>query len=110
MSGWIKLNETSINPEPKTKKADRGEKDKEYRLRCPEKITIDGSAANKFALEEHNNENGTSLEIRQVKYLNNLVVQDHRGVKRITNAMLGFKSLDSASITLNCIEIVHTLR
>jgi Fe-S cluster assembly ATPase SufC len=45
--------------------------------------------------------NGTSIEIRQVKYLNNIVEQDHRGVKRITNSMLGFKSFDSASITLN---------
>jgi transposase-like protein len=57
-----------------------------------------------------NNENNTSIEIRQVKYLNNIVEQDHRGVKRITNAMLGFKSFDSASITLNGIEIVYTLR
>jgi putative transposase len=76
----------------------------------PEKITIDGSVANKSALEEYNSENGTSNEIRQVKYLNNIVEQDHRGVKRITNSMLGFKSLDSASITLNGIEIVHRLR
>ena len=76
----------------------------------PEKITIDGSVANKSALEEYNSENGTSIEIRQVKYLNNIVEQDHRGVKRTTNSMLGFKSLDSASITLHGIEIVHTLR
>jgi len=76
----------------------------------PEKITIDGSAANKAAIEEFNNDNDTTIEIRQVKYLNNIVEQDHRGVKRITNAMLGFKSFDSASITLNGIEIVHALR
>lgn len=43
----------------------------------PENITIDGSAANKFALEEYNNENNTSIEIQQVKYLNNIVEQDH---------------------------------
>jgi transposase-like protein len=76
----------------------------------PEKITIDGSVANKSALEEYNSENGTSIEIRQVKYLNNIIEQDHQGVKRTTNSMLGFKSLDSASITLHGIEIVHTLR
>ena len=76
----------------------------------PEKITIDGSAANKAAIEEFNSDNDTTIEIRQVKYLNNIVEQDHRGVKRITNAMLGFKSFDSASITLNGIEIVHALR
>ncbi len=76
----------------------------------PEKITIDGSAANKAAIEEFNSDNDTTIEIRQVKYLNNIVEQDHRGVKRITNSMLGFKSFDSASITLNGIEIVHALR
>jgi transposase-like protein len=34
----------------------------------------------KAALEEYNNENGTSFEIRQMKYLNNIVEQEHRGV------------------------------
>jgi putative transposase len=76
----------------------------------PEKITIDGSAANKAAIEEFNSDNDTTIEVRQVKYLNNVVEQDHRGVKRITNPMLGFKSFDSASITLIGIEIVHMLR
>ncbi len=39
----------------------------------PEKITIDGSAANKAAIEEYNSDKGTSIEIRQVKYLNKIV-------------------------------------
>ncbi|WP_136807503.1 IS6 family transposase [Desulfosediminicola flagellatus] len=76
----------------------------------PEKITIDGSAANKAAIEEFNSDNDTAIEIRQVKYLNNIVEQDHRSIKRITNSMLGFKSFHSASITLNGIELVHMLR
>jgi putative transposase len=76
----------------------------------PEKITIDGSAANKAAIEEFNSDNDTAIEVRQVKYLNNIVEQDHRGIKRITNAILGFKSFDSASITLNGIEMVNALR
>ncbi len=76
----------------------------------PVTITIDGSAANKAAIEEFNSDNDTTVAIRQVKYLNNIVEQDHRGVKRITNSMLGFKSFDSPSITLNGIEIVHMLR
>ncbi len=76
----------------------------------PEKITIDGSAANKAAIEEFNSDNDTTIEVRQVKYLNNIVEQDHLGVKRITNSMLGFKSFDSATITLNGIELVHMLR
>ena len=58
----------------------------------PEKITIDGSAANKAAIESYNAEHGTAVEIRKIKYLNNIVEQDHRGVKRVTRPMLGFKS------------------
>jgi putative transposase len=50
----------------------------------PEKITIDGSAANKAAIKSYNKEHGTTIEIRKIKYLNNIVEQDHRGVKRIT--------------------------
>ncbi|MFT5731177.1 MAG: putative transposase [Desulforhopalus sp.] len=76
----------------------------------PEKITIDGSAANKAAIEEFNSDNDTTIEARQVKYLNNVVEQDHRAIKRITNSVLGFKAFDSASITLNGIEMVHALR
>lgn len=76
----------------------------------PEKITIDGSVANKVAIEEFNSDNDTTIQVRQVKYLNNVVEQDHRGVKRITDSMLGFKSFDSASITLSGIEIVHMLQ
>ena len=76
----------------------------------PEKITIDKSGANKAAIEEFNRENGTSIEIRQIKYLNNIVEQDHRGIKRITKHMLGFKSFHTASITLSGIEIVRMIK
>src|SRR5437870_1452486 len=53
----------------------------------PEKITIDGSAANEAAIKSYNEEHGTAIVIRQVQYLNNVVEQDHRGVKRITRPM-----------------------
>ena len=76
----------------------------------PEKITIDQSGANKAAIEEYNRENETSIEIRQIKYLNNIVEQDHRGIKRVTKPMLGFKSFHSASVTLNGIELVRMLK
>ena len=36
------------------------------------------------------------IEIRQIKYLNNMIEQDHRGIKRITKPMMGFKSFESA--------------
>ena len=75
----------------------------------PEKITIDGSAANEAAIKSYNEEYGTTIEIRQTKYLNNMVEQDHRGVKRITRPMLGFKSFDAAQSTLVGIELMHML-
>ena len=73
-------------------------------------ITIDKSGVNKAAIEEYNIENDTSIEIRQIKYLNNIVEQDHRGIKPITKHMLGFKSCHSASVTLNGIELVRMLK
>ena len=76
----------------------------------PEKITIDGSAANEAAIKSYNEEHGTAIVIRQVKYLNNVVEQDHRGVKRITRPMLGFKAFDAAQSTLVGIELMHMLR
>jgi transposase-like protein len=76
----------------------------------PEKITIDGSAANKAAIESYNEEHGTTIVIRQIKYLNNIVEQDHRGVKRVTRPMLGFKSFDAAQETLVFIELMHMIK
>jgi putative transposase len=76
----------------------------------PERITIDGSAANEAAIKRYNDEHGTSIEIRQNKYLNNLVEQDHRAVKRVTRPMLGFKSYAAAHATLVGIELMHMLK
>ena len=76
----------------------------------PEKITIDGSDANAAAITSYNEDHGTSIEIRQIKYLNNIVEQDHRGVKRVTRPMLGFKSFEAAQPTLTGIELMHMLR
>ena len=76
----------------------------------PETITIDGSDANEAAIKSYNEEHGTAIVIRQVKYLNNVVEQDHRGVKRITRPMLGFKAFDAAQSTLVGIELMHMLR
>ena len=76
----------------------------------PEKITIDGSAANEAAIKSYNEEHGTAIAIRKVKYLNNIVEQDHRGVKRVTRPMLGFKSFTAAQDTLVGIELMHMIR
>ena len=76
----------------------------------PEKITIDGSAANEAAVKSYNAEHGTAIAIRTVKYLNNIVEQDHRGIKRITRPMLGFKVFDVAQATLVGIELMHMIK
>jgi putative transposase len=76
----------------------------------PEKVTIDKSGANTAALEALQEETGATIEIRQNKYLNNLVEQDHRAVKRIVRPMLGFKSFSSARPTLAGLELMHMLK
>jgi hypothetical protein len=76
----------------------------------PEKITIDGSAANEAAIKSYNEEHGTAITIRKRKYLNNVVEQDHRAVKRVTRPMLGFKSFDAAQDTLVGIELMHMIK
>ena len=45
-----------------------------------------------------------------MKYLNNIVEQDHRGVKRVTRPMLGFKSFNAAQDTLIGIELMHMIK
>jgi putative transposase len=76
----------------------------------PEKITIDGSEANAAAIRSYNKAHGTAIVIRRVKYLNNVVEQDHRAVKRVTRPMLGFKSFDAAQSTLAGIELMHMIK
>lgn len=76
----------------------------------PEKITIDGSAANDAAIKRYNAEHGTTITIRKRKYLNNIVEQDHRAVKRMTRPMLGFKAFDAAQATLTGIALMHMLQ
>jgi putative transposase len=76
----------------------------------PEKITIDGSAAHAAAIKSYNAEHGTAIAIRKVKYLNNVVEQDYRGVKRITRPMLGFKAFAAAQSTLVGIELMHMIK
>ena len=76
----------------------------------PEQSTIDGSAANEAAIKSDNEEHGTAIAIRKITYLHNIVEQDHRGVKRVTRPMLGFKSFDAAQGTLVGIELMHMIK
>ncbi|MBC3863043.1 IS6 family transposase [Undibacterium jejuense] len=76
----------------------------------PEKITMDKNGANKAAIDEINADMEIAMVVRQIKYLNNIMEQDHRGVKRITKPMLGFKSFQSAKSILAGIELIHMIR
>src|SRR6202167_3207741 len=74
-----------------------------------ETVTIDKSGANLAALEAINADRVTPIKIRQSKYLNNLVEQDHRAIKRRTRPMLGFKTFRCARILLGGIEVMHMI-
>lgn len=71
----------------------------------PDKVVIDKSGANLAGLQWTNvmlkfARNNRLIQILQVKYLNNIIEQDHRFIKKITRHMLGFKAFHSASATL----------
>jgi putative transposase len=76
----------------------------------PETITVDKSGANLAALEALNAERETPIKVRQNKYLNNIVEQDHRAIKRIVKPMMGFKNFRCARIILAGMEIMHMIR
>ncbi len=76
----------------------------------PEKITIDKSGANTAAIESIQADSGADIELRRIKYLNNIVEQDHRAIKRIVRPMMGFKSFWSATSILAGIETMHMIR
>ena len=79
-------------------------------LHCvPEKITIDKSGANTAAIEGIRSD-CTHIELRPCKYLNNIVEQDHRAIKRIVRPMLGFKSFRSARALIAGIETMHMIK
>lgn len=80
------------------------------RNKTPRKINIDKSGSNTAGIKLYNKENQTDIEIRQCKYLNNIIEQDHRLVKKIVKPMLGFKSFLSAKATLAGIELMHMIR
>ncbi|MEL4378125.1 IS6 family transposase [Brucella cytisi] len=81
----------------------------------PDKIVIDKSGANLAGAQAVNTilkitGHSKMIEILQVKYLNNILEQDHRFIKRITKHMLSFKAFHSASATIAGIEVAHMIR
>lgn len=81
----------------------------------PDRVVIDKSGANLAGLQAVNvilkfAADGRMIKIRQVKYLNNILEQDHRFIKRITAPMMGFKAFHSAAATIAGIEAAHMIR
>jgi len=78
----------------------------------PTKINLDGYTANHRAVKLLGQEGARwrSVVIRNCRYLNNIVEQDHRAIKKRCASMLGFKSARTAAVTLSGIELAHRIR
>jgi transposase-like protein len=78
----------------------------------PRVITVDKNPAYPIAIYELKNDRilPKNVGLRQIKYLNNIIEQDHRPIKRIVRPMLGFQSFHTAIRTLKGIEIMHMIK
>jgi putative transposase len=78
----------------------------------PRVINIDKSGSNYKAIRAVNRNNywKKNNKVRQCKYLNNIVEQDHRNIKRRIAIGTGFKEFESAQRTLAGIEVVSIIR
>jgi putative transposase len=71
---------------------------------------MDKRGANIAAIYEINPGREIAILVRQVKYFNNIIEQDHRAIKRITRPILAFKSFRSVQAVLAGIELMHMIR
>ena len=78
----------------------------------PRIVNIDKSGVNSSAILTVNKRSLSSkkIKIRKVKYLNNIIEQDHRRIKRRIKIMTGFKEFESAQRTLSGIEVVSIIK
>ncbi len=81
-------------------------------ISAPRVITVDKHAAYPKAMAELKAAGilPEQVELRQVKYLNNLIEQDHRFIKRLVKPGMGFFSFESAWRTLQGYEVMHMIR
>jgi len=79
---------------------------------APRVITVDKNAAYPVAIKALKDDETIAgdTELRQSKYLNNIIEQDHRAIKRIVKPMMGFKTFNSARRTLRGIEAMNMIR
>ena len=80
--------------------------------RWPTTVNLDGNAASHRALRLLGDEDPKwkSVVVRCCRYLNNVVEQDHRAIKRRCASMLGLKSFKTAAITFAGIELANRIR
>jgi transposase-like protein len=76
----------------------------------PSLVNIDQSGANEAGTKQWNRDQKTRIKIRQCKYLNNIIEQDHRRIKRLTRPMLGFQNFHVAQRTLAGIEVMAMIK
>ena len=78
---------------------------------APQTITLDGYAASHRAVREMKTDGQlpADTKVRSSKYLNNLIEQDHRGVKLRIDPMLGFKRFRAAAVVIAGIELVRRI-
>ena len=72
----------------------------------PGKVAMDKRGAKKAAIDPINAGHDVPIVVRRVKYLNNIVEQDHRAIKRVTRPMPGFKSFQCAA----GVELMHMIQ
>jgi transposase-like protein len=85
---------------------------KAQHTQTPRVINVDKNAAYPVAMEvlKADETIEKETELRQSKYLNNMIEQDHRHIKRNVKPMMGFKSFNSARRTLSGFEAMNIIR
>ena len=83
-----------------------------HHLRRAQKVNLNGKMANHAALRllRQQNPGLKSVVISSSRYLNNIVEQDHRAIKRCCAPMLALKSFSTAAVTLAGVELTHRIR
>ena len=83
-----------------------------FHVSKPRVITVDKKPAYPIAIEELKKEKKmpVGIQIRQVKYLNNIIEQDHRFIKRRVHSMLELKSFRTAKSIFSGIEAMHIIK
>ncbi|MBJ7987994.1 DDE-type integrase/transposase/recombinase, partial [Bacillus cereus] len=83
-----------------------------FHVSQPRVMTVDKNPAYPIAIEQLKKEKSIpdGMQLRQQKYLNNIVEQDHRFIKKRTHSMLGFKWFDTATSILSGVEAMHMIK